>query len=609
MRPVTFGIAALGLAGSLTGDVAAQPPLNNPWVEFEKDNSHLAVDPNQISSGSTETDMAWADLDKNGYVDVVVVRKQPYTTPGKRRNLLLMNYDGVLENKTIQYASASDVPGDLGFNTLTNDRDVVIVDVDNDGWLDVVTATTLSDGDPKHIGHPRVYMNLGGSPWQGLRHEDARAPQMFSFSNGQPQNPRFCSVDAGDVTGDGFADLYFGDYDSSGVGGGSPQGPNEDMNDRLWVNDGSGHFIDESQTRMTGQMLQSAFGMAVEIEDWNGDGVLDVMKDTALNAPQYVAISYNDPNNVGFFNLFDDVHKFAPYHIAAGDLNNDGRLDFISSDDGVDRYRYNLGNDSFGRVDFSGALTYGGAGECVSGGCTDDGFGSNALIVDLDGDGWNEAIHCDVDVDIPSTQRRMHIFHNPGGAPGEQIILHEEQELVNNSAGWKGVKGMNVLDQQGTHDVAVFDVENDGDLDMLVSRFNGTDLWENKTIDVPNVCATDLGFQGPGAVDLSLCGTGLDTGGANTLSLSGAPGNANVFLLASLTGGVDATFAGGTLVSLSNLIPGFPVALPTDASGELTFPVPGGGGPNSVVIQAVVVDAAQPLGYAISNAIQADFLP
>ena len=36
------------------------------------------------------------------------------------------------------YAAASDVPGDSGFLTPTNDRDVVIVDVDQDGLIDVV---------------------------------------------------------------------------------------------------------------------------------------------------------------------------------------------------------------------------------------------------------------------------------------------------------------------------------------------------------------------------------------------------------------------------------------------------------------------------------------
>ena len=53
----------------------------------------------------------------------------------------------MLVDRTAAYATASDIAGDQGFMTPTNDRDVELVDVDGDGWLDVVTATTLTDND------------------------------------------------------------------------------------------------------------------------------------------------------------------------------------------------------------------------------------------------------------------------------------------------------------------------------------------------------------------------------------------------------------------------------------------------------------------------------
>ena len=72
-----------------------------------------------------------------------------------------MNEGGVLVDRTTQYATTTDVPGDQGFLTPTCNRHCVVVDVDNDGWPDVVTATALGDFDPKNISHPRVYMNRG----------------------------------------------------------------------------------------------------------------------------------------------------------------------------------------------------------------------------------------------------------------------------------------------------------------------------------------------------------------------------------------------------------------------------------------------------------------
>jgi ribosome biogenesis GTPase len=102
------------------------------------------------------------------------------------------------------------------FLTPTNDRDVALVDVDDDGWLDIVTAAALSDPAPKHIGHPRIYINkgqdAGTGDWLGFRYEEARIPEVLSHVGNSGFIPRFAAVAAGDVTGDGLPDLCFSDY-------------------------------------------------------------------------------------------------------------------------------------------------------------------------------------------------------------------------------------------------------------------------------------------------------------------------------------------------------------------------------------------------------------
>ncbi len=465
MRKVIW-TAAVSIAAC--GSSFAQ--FNNRWVEFAEEPARLAIPVQALSNPNDEVDFAWGDLDRDGWIDVVAVVKQDFTSTGKRPNTLLMNEFGVLQDRTAQYAASSDVPGDMGFLTPTNDRDVILVDLDLDGWLDVVTAPTLSDGDPKHIGHPRIYMNRGNAgngSWLGLRHEDGRAPQMFVEFTNVPANPRFCSVSAGDVTGNGYPDLYFGDYDS---GGGNQS---LDMNDRLWINDGAANFTDESFSRMTFQMRESAFGMAVAVEDFNLDGVADILKDTALNAPQYVAISYNNPANEGVMNLFDSFHTNQPYHTNTGDLNNDGRPDVVVTDDASDRYRVNTGTDAFGRATWGPSSTY----DFLTGG--DDGFGGNNLVVDLDLDGWNDVIITDVDVDISGCGRRTHFYHNHGGPIGTtNLTLLEERQ--SSGSGWIGVVGMNSSDLTGTHDVAVFDLNKDGYPDMLFGRCTGSFMWMNR---------------------------------------------------------------------------------------------------------------------------------
>lgn len=589
MRPLTILGAVLA-----TSSVAAAQGFNNQWAEFALDTGQF--NPTSVSNINTEVDFYAGDLDQNGYDDVVVVRKQPFTSPGKRTNVLLMNEGGVLVDRTVALASNSDVPGDQGFRTPTNDRDVVIADLDNDGWLDVVTATTLSDGDPKHIGHPRIYMNLGldlGGNWLGLEHQDARFPQLFHFGTGNPENPRFCSVAAGDVTGDGFADLYFGDYDSSGAGGAQQPG-NKDMNDRLLVNDGNGFFTDQSQARMTSPALLSAFGTEVEIADFNGDGAADIAKDTALNAPQYVAISYNNANNVGQFpgNFFDDFHVgFAPYHIDAGDLNADGRIDLIMSDDGADRFRINEGNDVFGRVIWSDAKTF----SFLSGG--DDGFGSNNLIADIDGDGWNDVLITDVDVDIGGFGRRMHIYHNVTPQAGTETLVEERQQSGGN--GWLGVVGMTQDDLRGSHDVLVFDIDLDGDNDMFLGRADGTFVWRNQAD--PVTCQTDLGVGSNSTLDLQVCGQPLFANNSATLALDGGPAGAPTTLVVGLAQS-PLPLLGGTLIPTPDLL----VNVTLDGSGGTAAPITAGDASATVTLQAIALDPVT-FGLDFSNAVEVVF--
>ena len=462
------------------------------WLEFVDETANRLVASAALGVDDLEEkDYAWGDVDRDGDIDLVIVRKEPFTSAGKRRNVLLLNENGVLMDRTDEFASESDVPGDLGFRTPTNDRDVQLVDLDLDGWLDMVTAVTISDGDPKHLGHPRIYMNKRDDPgtgnWLGFRHEDARIPTMLSHTGQAGFNPRFCSVAVGDVTGDGYPDLWFGDYDSSGAGG-NAQPPGADYNDRLLVNQGAskpGFFDDLTSSRFIGGNVPgqgqpfevSAFGAAEAIGDINGDGVDDIVKQTSLNSPRYVGIAYNDVFAEGFFDTYQVVDEEQPYFIAVGDLNNDDRLDVIVQDDNEDHYYINLGNGGDGLADFTVKdFSWDVAG--------DEGFGSNTIITDLNNDSWNDVIIADVDVDIPGCDRRTQIYHNLGGQPGDIVTLLEETTGTG-CAGFPSPASCIVASipgnkLRGTHDVAVFDLDGDGWKDLVIGRCSGTEVYLNQ---------------------------------------------------------------------------------------------------------------------------------
>ncbi len=464
MQRALISVATLGSIGLLATNAIAQNDIS--WASFTQDNSRIPST-GLVQNDTQEKDYAWGDLDKDGYTDLVIVRKQPFTTSGHYANVLLMNQGGTLVDQTAAYASASDVPGDQGFLTPTNDRDVQLADVNGDDWLDIITVTTFSLGTPKHISHPRIYINLGedgGGNWLGLEYQEARFPDLGAA-------PFFCGVGVGDVTGDGAVDLYFAhNHKNAPV----------DLDDRLVINDGTGFFTDESVARMTFDMRQSSFGVSANIADMNGDGVMDVIKDTALGSTgasgPSTHISYNDPNNEGFFNIKDTVYSGAPYHTNVGDINMDALPDLVMSDDGTDRYLLNMGNDALGRVNWGlNSLT------------GSSGFGSNNLITDLNNDGWGDIIICDVDVDISGCSRDMLIYHNRGGVVGGNVTM-----TIEGGGGFDGVTGMTNAQQTGVHDIAVFDIDNDGDLDFVVGRCAGTECYMNNLDPAPPTGITVL---------------------------------------------------------------------------------------------------------------------
>ncbi len=461
-----FAFGALATAAPASGQV---------WIAFHNETSSRLADPedtyvdnsnqNILFTDPDEKDFAAGDVDNDGDTDLVIVRKQPYTTAGKRKNFLFLNEEGILTNRT-----SAKAPQLLD---LTNDRDAQLFDADGDGWLDLVTVVTfpaISGGvasDPPEIYMPRVYMNLGddaGGNWLGLEYtySDQRIPDYPAN-----QFPMFSSVVYGDVDADGDADLFFVDSgaDSSVVQG--SQGP---LFNRLLFNDGNGFFTDVTATNILAipggsNILGNGYGTRGNIADMNADGWLDLVAVDACSAsPRAIRVAKNlgsaNPPQPGVFAsgviVFNNSDN---YDMDVGDIDGDGKLDIYEVDSGPDRILRNNGNNQFGNPTFMPIVFANQLPQATSS------WGGNTYCVDLDDDAHLDQVVCDEDIDIASGGNRLSLLHNLSNGPNWLTPLGDPFTLDGE------------LGTRDTFDAAILDINGDGLLDIVAGRKTGNKVF------------------------------------------------------------------------------------------------------------------------------------
>ena len=422
--------------GASSGSVSFTWSINaaaGSWLDFNDDSGSISLSSVSNDDGD-EKDIAVGDLDKDGYDDIIVVRKEGFMGTGARADLLLMNEAGTLVDRTADFA-----PGFAAEPTIA--RDAIITDLDGDGWDDVLIANTFGD-------QPSFYRNLGSSngTWLGLADESAARLPALDIGTIQ-----YCAVAAGDVNGDGAPDLYFSNYVMDGT-----------TEDVLLINDGAGNFANEGDSRL-GNLINVAFGTQASIIDMDGDGDNDIVKLSANQpADPYpddgIYVLYND--GTGNFSNFSTVPSNDAYMYIIGDFDDNGEHDFYVVDDAADYVNLSTGVTANTSISFNQSTTPW---------ARTAGHGANLRAADLDHDGDLDIGVADVDTSFP-----------PCEAEDLRAFL-----LLENDATGTFTDPYGAADKPWSNnmfDFAFVDVNNDGNLDIFSAECSGYGLYTS-TLD------------------------------------------------------------------------------------------------------------------------------
>jgi len=303
----------------------------------------------------------------------------------------------------------------------------------------------------------------------------------------------------------GIADLgvnaaggAFGDYDNDGdvdiyV---SASDPISGLRNRLWENDGTGHFTDVAIER--GVAAEGSQGRGVSWGDYDNDGDIDLIIATMGSyrrpADQQVPtklyknllVETGEPN-------FEDVTRSAGLMrkgnaddarvggiggtgagIAWADYNHDGFLDVLhrSSDDDLDIALFrNNGDGTFTEVTKE-------AGVGILGKVYRADSQGNGAWFDFDLDGR-------VDLLVSNEHEINLLFHNNGDGTFTDITENRQPP-----------SGTAFLNPGNTDGTCVGDIDNDGDMDVyLVNADQANRLIRNDIIETGTITFTDITFS------------------------------------------------------------------------------------------------------------------
>ena len=435
--------------------------------------------------------VAVGDINNDGLPDL-------YFTSTLGKNKLYLNL-GNLKFKDIT-EQAGVAGGEMQMTTGVN-----MIDINNDGFIDILVCKS-NPLDPAK-GKKFLYINNGNNTFTERAKEyglddDSYSLQAYFF----------------DYDNDGDMDVFFVNHpkDFATITQITAKMENgklvraEDtasvrISNRLYENR-NGHFVDV--TKKAGLLTHNAFGLAAAIYDFNHDGWPDIYVSNDFNKPDYLFINNgNGTFHEDYAGYFDHACFFS-MGMDVNDLNNDGledvfNLDMASEDPVRQKQLFvlNMNYDKFQLMKQLG-LYYQYPHNCVQlnngnghfsdiswlSGMAQTDWSWSPLIADYDNDGWKDVfITNGYKRDVTDWDYKEFVLDSIKNvmARGESVRLDDwfkliPQTRVSNYL-YHNNKSLHFDDVSSawsdaapsfSHGAAYVDLDNDGDLDLVVNNMD-----------------------------------------------------------------------------------------------------------------------------------------
>jgi hypothetical protein len=385
---------------------------------------------------SNNNGVAVADFDMDNDLDIFVVGTMTFNENDPTTwSRLLKNNNGIFQDVTIQAGFAQAFNHEMTFTVKNTDG--VLIDVDiNSGMGKKMGA---SWGDYNNDGYPDIFLSNANQSQLYKNNGNGTFTDVTGISGLQVQCSECYQTSAlwWDYNNDSYLDLYLTDY-------------NYHSDNKLYKNNGNGTFALIMDTNLTSPE-DSFSSVSIDIND---DGFLDLYVANDFDRNNFLYINQNGNSFVESAISYGVEDPFDGMGLAVSDFDNNGKFEILVSNIKENGFYVPNVNNTFDNR----------AIEC---GISDTDWSWGVVFADFDLDGFED-------------------FFVANGFTGNQFD-HYYKNVPNASSRFFSETPLTEpdgLEASISRSTVSFDYDNDGDLDLIVTNYNGKlFFYENTEIE------------------------------------------------------------------------------------------------------------------------------